>query len=133
MKIRTIATRCGLGLFLIGFVVGCSKAPSSRTVPGTYHGTYANGLEIVNIKPDGKFDQVFLRNGTLVYSNSGSWRIDRWKVVFEPFVEPDGIGDERKTSPRKYDIASGAWHGILPLIIFSDDERYWITKQEKEK
>ncbi len=131
MKTRTIATRYGLGLLIIGFVVGCSKAPSSKTVPGTYQGTYAKGVETVHIKRDGTFDQVFLRDGALVYSNSGSWRIDRWKVVFEPFVEPDGIGDERKTSPKKYDIASGTWHGILPLIIFSDDERYWITKQEK--
>jgi hypothetical protein len=131
VRTRNILADCAVGLLLLGLLSGCSKAPSSKSVPGTYQGSYAKGVETVNIKPDGTFDQIFFRNGSLVYSNSGSWRIDGWKVVFEPFVEPDGVGDERKTLPEKYDIASGTWHGILPLIIFSDDERYWIAKQEK--
>jgi hypothetical protein len=57
--------------------------------------------------------------------------VDGRNVDFRPFMEPDGVGDERHTSPKKYTIGSGTWHGMLPLIIFSDDERYWITKQGK--
>lgn len=112
------------------FLVACSGKPSYKEVPGSYSGEYAGGVESFVINPDGSFHQEFTRNGTLVYSNSGKWELDGRHVEFRPFMEPDGVGDIRETAPKKYTYGCGRWHGMMPIIIFSDDERYWITKQE---
>lgn len=129
--IRQFGKELVLTTTFVLLMLGCAKTPSSVTVPGIYKGTYARGTETIVISADGTFRQVFTRDGSMVYSNTGAWRIDRQSIFFEPFVMPDGVGDKRATAPQKLDTANGTWHGILPLIIFSDDDKYWIRKQEK--
>ena len=52
-------------------LVGCSGHPFSPA--GVYFGRYGGATECVEIKADGTYRQVLVKDGTNIYDNASSW------------------------------------------------------------
>jgi hypothetical protein len=67
----------------LGFVMhlaACNPL-QSKSVPGTYTGRYAGGIETLELMPDGSYTQVFARNNQIVVNNTGDWSFDSGRIV----------------------------------------------------
>ena len=62
----TLARKCGALLLLVCLVVllGCSKVTDRSEVIGTYEARHDNGVEILQLRPDGTYIRIISRHRT---------------------------------------------------------------------
>ena len=110
----------GLGLLCLG-VVGCvwSDIPDSELI-GTYVGRYEGGrVEVFHIREDGTFDQTMSQDGKTVYSNQGTWALDRGYVEFSDIMSPFEVKGGPVWMPHFADGTRAGWSRRQGLIEFN--------------
>lgn len=108
---------------------GCAKVGE---IPGTYEGNYAKGTETFDMRADGTFTQTFVRNGQVVYTNEGKWKLqeDGERIKFEPVICFSPSDDGQLEKYEKFNIGTGYWRSnIKTQIIFASDYSYWVIKK----
>ena len=65
---------CGrIGMIITSLVSG----PTNETPPGVYEGENYGGKERIVVRKDGTFSHSFVRNGRVVATNDGTWRLEK--------------------------------------------------------
>lgn len=117
---------------------GCRSEITRTDLPGLYAVKYPYGIEQLNIKADGTYEQLFAKNGeSLKIINKGKWEVirgDSWDanllVLNEPVLIDDAFGSLSKLEQR-----SGVWqlrirksfHGEIYFPI-NDDQGFVFKK-----
>jgi hypothetical protein len=116
---------------------GCGKAPVSLTpanLAGLYKGTYSNGAtESFIFKPDGTFSQTLTQSNQVVYSNEGRWEIATNysdSILLHSVLLAVDVSKINQGRPQRVDVYSAHWNRRVPGIVFSDEEHFWVNKQD---
>ncbi|MBI5244217.1 MAG: hypothetical protein HY922_11165 [Elusimicrobia bacterium] len=107
------------------------RDPVRDDIPGVYVGNYVGGREVYDIRPDGTFSQTFTKDGNTVYFSTGIWKLDGWKVEFEPQIRFDyeHLSELSDKASSRYNNGGGYWSD--DGIMFNDDLLIGVTKQKK--
>lgn len=85
-------------------VEGLFAGPTSENVPGIYEGKNYGGKERIVLRKDGTFSHSFMRDGSVVVTNDGTWLLqkDSMEIVFSsatqqawPSISPAETGNSR--------------------------------------
>ncbi len=119
-------------LFLAGCCVllgACSKR-TAASVAGDYEGEYHRGVEKFTLTSDGKFTQEFTSNGTVLYTNQGTWTVSERTVRFQKFMEAYCFTDKHFSEFRKpMDEVEAHIPFGTSAILFNDDGDYFVRKK----
>ncbi len=124
-------------LFWLFVLTGCEDRRktiilSSTSLPGVYKGTYKNGqTETFTIKSNGVFSQCLSKDGVVLHTNEGRWKIDKGDVVFNDVYLAIDVWKYNNGLPFKTTIFRASWDSHVPSIVFSDDQHYWLDKQSE--
>jgi hypothetical protein len=72
-------------------LLGCEKMPDP---PGIYFGYYGTATECLEIAPNHVYRQVLIKDGKVLYDNTGSWSVrsdGNWGIDFENFIVATGM------------------------------------------
>jgi len=121
-------------LISVTLLSGCDNKPdvslSAASVVGSYIGSYTEGAtESFVILADGTFSQSLSVSNQPVYTNSGRWQIDSQNVCFSNIMLAKDVWNLSQGKPRQQDFYRAYWNPYGPMIIFSDEDHFWIEKQ----
>ena len=60
-------------LFFICLMLGCTRGINQSELPGQYDFSLGNARQQITIRADGHYFNTFYRNGTLSWSDQGTW------------------------------------------------------------
>ena len=65
-------------------MMGLFAGPTNENAPGVYEGKNYGGEERIVLRKDGTFSHSFVRDGRVVVTNDGTWRVekDSAQIVF---------------------------------------------------
>ena len=123
-------------MFLVG-IVGCEKQPNAV---GTYTGHYANSVETLCLSTNGTFSQTLSNSTGIVYSNNGTWSLEKDDLYFYSFIEAvdltEGqlVKDKNKfiLSPKKFTSVQGGFE-TPDVISLAPDTLYFLTRVSDSK
>jgi hypothetical protein len=88
---------------LVLAIVGCSRGVEQRELPGQYEFSLDGMRQRVTIDADGKYSNVFYRDGALVWSDQGKW-------TYEESAGKKGIAlSEFRFGIPEYSSRRGLW------------------------
>ena len=119
---------CGCGR-LGTLIESLMATPSSENLPGVYKGKNYGGEEEIVLRKDGTFSHNFVREGSVVATNDGTWLFakDSTEIVFSSAGPADwpAISPDEKAHSRYL----GIWEGrSCSLTVFRDDGRKDVEK-----
>lgn len=93
-----------MSISLVALVVSCSK-PQSSDVPGNYRANRAYGVEMLHLRPQGTYEQVFT-SASVSRTNVGRWKLsagDPSLFLYDALIFDDGWGRLAST------VKTGVW------------------------
>ena len=123
-----------LPLMCLLFFFGCSKVTDSSQVIGTYEAHHQNGVETLQLRPDGTYINHFKAvNGTEA-TNSGKWQFEPY--YGEPKVSLNDFSQHFPPNSHKDTIGitllgiEKKW-GRVRLYLSYDRDEYYTDKAAK--
>ena len=135
---------CGrIGYIITSLVAG----PTDETPPGVYEGENYGGKERIVVRKDGTFSHSFVRDGRVVLTNDGTWRVekDSAQIVFS--AADNQIWPDIPPEETAHSFCLRIWEGSscsltcfrdfgrkdvdnAANLFYSDDsiDEYWLSK-----
>lgn len=131
----------GGGLFVAGFVLLfgyaalTERTPTFEETAGTYVFDYPHGLgrEVYVLRLDGSFNQTLHKDGKLVYTSTGTWKMPPGEVelTLEPWWAVDYM-QSRNGKPEFFGIGHPYRDRRHEILVINEDERIVGFKQRPQ-
>jgi hypothetical protein len=117
-------------LYLIG-VCACSREIDPSKLPGMYEAHPDNGLEIIELRPNGTYTQYFTAANAVKATTSNSWKFEPFNG--EPKIALQGFTSHFPGSPKADVVLLGVqrnW-GRIRLYRSYDLDQYYVKIESK--
>ncbi len=116
-----------LAMAVLATLNGCGQTFDAKDLAGTYEGVYSDGVDVLTLKADGGYDQLFKYNDGKQLSNNGMWKFSTAagnKIDLHDVLTLHDLGADPIHAPQK-----GIWIMQVSRELFTGRLSLYVSEK----